>query len=260
MAEGFQIDLPCCNKPNCEIHTDDPLPLPQEIFTVLGSRLKEMVLYISRCSRSVPDYPTFDNLTTANKVVNICTVWTPPVTMDISTHYLYHWGVSSSANDLEDLVKKTISGGKVNIEIIGDSTLRDIPNIFEILGNRVQKYRLKTDFKIKSLGNSLNPLNSCRELYYRIPDTDQASMEAEEIDAMNRLLAHVAVDPRPMGPELIRLSKVYTPSCQILTCIVIWNIICPHRCKKTNVWHLFLPFSWLRYHYQYSSYWIAQCT
>ena len=169
MAEGFQIDLPCCNKPNCEIHTDDPLPLPQEIFTVLGSRLKEMVLYISRCSRSVPDYPTFDNLTTANKVVNICTVWTPPVTMDISTHYLYHWGVSSSANDLEDLVKKTISGGKVNIEIIGDSTLRDIPNIFEILGNRVQKYRLKTDFKIKSLGNSLNPLNSCRELYYRIP-------------------------------------------------------------------------------------------
>ena len=129
--------------------------------------------------------------------------------------------MSSSANDLEDLVKKTISGGKVNIEIIGDSTLRDIPNIFEILGNRVQKYRLKTDFKIKSLGNSLNPLNSCRELYYRIPDTDQASMEAEEIDAMNRLLAHVAVDPRPMGPELIRLSKVYTPSCQILTCIVI---------------------------------------
>ena len=54
MAEGFQVDLPCCNKSNCQLHTSNPWPLLQEVlaFSVkdLGPRLKELVLYLSRCS------------------------------------------------------------------------------------------------------------------------------------------------------------------------------------------------------------------
>ena len=215
MAEGFQIDLPCCNKSNCEIHTSNPWPLLQEVlaFSVkdLGPRLKELVLYLSRCSRSTLDYTTWvDNFAAANKVANICIVSTPPETIDVSTHYLYHWGLSSSATDLEDLIKKTISGGKVHIEIVGDSTLRDIPNIFEIMGNQnIQKYFLATNFKIKSLGHNLNTLSSCRGL---ILDDRVVSFDAEEIDVMNRMLAHIAVEPRTRGPEYINLPKVSSSS------------------------------------------------
>ena len=33
-------------------------------------------------------------------------------------------------------------------------------------------------------------------------------IEAEEIEAMDRILAHVAVEPRPKNPENIRIPKV----------------------------------------------------
>ena len=123
---------------------------------------------------------------------------------------MYHWGLSSPASDLEDLLKKTISGGKVHIEIVGDSTIRDIPNIFEILGNQdIQKFFLETDFKIKSLGNNLNMLNTCRGL---ILDDRVVSFDAEEIDVMERMLGHIAVKPRPRGPEYINLPKVCSSS------------------------------------------------
>ena len=246
-AEGFQVDLPCCNKSNCKLHTSQPWPLLQEVlaFSVkdLEPRLKELVLYLSRCSRSTLDYTTWvDNFAAANKVANICIVSTPPETIDVSTHYLYHWGFSSPATDLEDLLKKTISGGKVHIEIVGDSTLRDIPNIFEILGNQnIQKYFLETDFKIKSLGNNLNTLNSCRGL---ILDDKVVSFDAEEIDVMNRMLAHIAMEPRPRGPEYINLSKVCSSS--FVMPLITPIVVCKHSVTKASQVFVFKFSKWSR--------------
>ena len=75
-----------------------------------------------------------------------------------------------------------------------------------MLGNQTPKpigYYLTTDLKIKSLG-SLDHLSLCVCLELQNGDP----IEAEEIEAMDRILAHLAVEPRPRNPENIRIPKV----------------------------------------------------
>ena len=94
MAEGFQVDLPCCNKSNCKLHTSNPWPLLQEVlaFSVkdLEPRLKELVLYLSRCSRGKISKSIFWRPISRSRVWE--TTWTLSTAAEgwYSTTKLYH--------------------------------------------------------------------------------------------------------------------------------------------------------------------------
>ena len=109
-----------------------------------------------------------------------------------------------------DLIKRTPRGERqeINIWSKDSSDQRAFPdNLFEVLGNQTPKplyYLLKTNLKIKSLGSTLDHLSLCVTLWLM----NKAPIEPEEVEAMNRLLAHVAVEPRPKNLLDICIPKV----------------------------------------------------
>ena len=140
-----------------------------------------------------------------NSGVNFCLVWTPNQNEHDNVIQLdYHLGESNTVTNLVGLIKRTLTGERQQIGIYSTtwhSELRAIPNLFEVLGSQEPKpfgYYLETDLKIKSLG-SLDHLSLCEVLELQNGDP----IEAEEIEAMDRILAHVAVEPRPRNPMTI---------------------------------------------------------
>ena len=109
-----------------------------------------------------------------------------------------------------DLIKRTLRGERQGINIWSKdcSDQRAFPdNLFEVFGNQTPKpvcYSLLTTLKIKSLGSTLDHLSLCMNLWL----FNKAPIEAEEVEAMNRLLAHVAVEPRPENLLDIIIPKV----------------------------------------------------
>ena len=146
-----------------------------------------------------------------SKGVNVCTLWTPNQNEDFKVNRLhYYWGESSTAASLVDLIKRTLTGERQEIYIWSKdgSDQRALPdNLFEVFGNQTPKplcYFLQTNLKIKSLGSTLDHLSLCVNLGLM----NKAPIEPEEVEAMNRLLAHVAVEPRPVNPVRINIPKV----------------------------------------------------
>ena len=109
-----------------------------------------------------------------------------------------------------DLIKRTLTGERQAIDIWSKdgSDQRALPdNLFEVFGNQTPKplwSLMGTDLKIKSLGSTLDHLSLFKSLFLN----NKAPIEPEEVEAMNRLLAHVADEPRPKNPMLINIPKV----------------------------------------------------
>ena len=145
------------------------------------------------------------------KGVNVCTLWTPNQNEDLNfIKFDYYLDKSSTAASVVDLIKRTLRGERqeINIWSKDSSDQRAFPdNLFEILGNQTPKpvcYSLQTNLKIKSLGSTLDHLSLCVTLWLM----NKAPIEPEEVEKMNRLLAHVAVEPRPVNPVRINIPKV----------------------------------------------------
>ena len=190
----------------------------------MKSSLKEAVFFLSRCSFVDPkDWLWIEVFAgeAENSGVNFCLVWTPNQNEHDNVVRLdYHLGESNTVTNLVGLIKRTLTGERQQIGIYittWHSELRAIPNLFEVLGNQEPKpfgYYLETDLKIKSLG-SLDHLSLCEVLELQNGDP----IEAEEIEAMDRILAHVAVEPRPRNPENIRISfllYIYQRKCCLI--------------------------------------------
>ena len=146
-----------------------------------------------------------------SKGVNVCTLYTPNQNEDLKVNGLsYFWGEPSTAASLIDLIKRTLAGERQAISIWskGGSAQRALPDtLFEVFGNQTPEplfYFLQTNLKIKSLGNTLDHLSLCKGLFLY----NKAPIEPEEVEAMNRLLAHVAGEPRPKNLLDIRIPKV----------------------------------------------------
>ena len=188
----------------------------------MKSSLKEAVFFLSRCSCDDHDDWLWIEVFAGeaeNSGVNFCLVWTPNQNEHDNVIQLdYHLGESNTVTNLVGLIKRTLTGERQQIGIYRTSwhsELRAIPNLFEVLGNQTPKpigYYLETDLKIKSLG-SLDHLSLCEVLELQNDGNvfhggNGDPIEAEEIEAMDRILAHVAVEPRPRNPENIRVPKV----------------------------------------------------
>ena len=209
----MELELPGCNLPGCEVHTETEWPILEKIFEFMKASLKEAVFFLSRCSCVDPEDWLWIEVFAGeaeNSGVNFCLVWTPNQNEHDNVIQLdYHLGESNTVTNLVELIKRTLRGERQQIGIYSTSwhsELRAIPNLFEVLGNQTPKpigYYLETDLKIKSLG-SLDHLSLCEVLELQNGDP----IEAEEIEAMDRLLAHVAVELRPRNPENIRIPKV----------------------------------------------------
>ena len=203
------MDLPGCNLPGCEVHTETKWPILQDIFKFLESNLKEAVLLLSGCNDEccLDDLPW---LVKKNKGVNICTVWTPNPAKNIDvTGFDYYLGESNTVTSLVDLMRRTLTGERQEIFIWSKdrSDQRDVSNLFVVLGSQTPRplwYSLKTNLKIKSLGGSSDHLSLC----YVLELFNDAPIEAEEVEAMDSLLAQVAVEPRPRNPDRITIPKV----------------------------------------------------
>ena len=146
-----------------------------------------------------------------SKGVNVCTLWTPNQNEDFKVNVSHYFlDKSSTADSVVDLIKRTLRGERQEIYIWSKdrSDNRAFPdNLFEVLGNQTPKplgYSLATNLKIKSLGNTLDHLSLCKGLFLY----NKAPIEPEEVEAMNRLLAHVAGEPRPKNLLDIIIPKV----------------------------------------------------
>ena len=174
----------------------------------MKSSLKEAVFFLSRCTCDDHDDWLWIEVFAGeaeNSGVNFCLVWTPNQNEHDNVIQLdYHLGESNTVTNLVELIKRTLTGERQQIGIYRTSwhsELRAIPNLFEVLGNQTPKpigYYLETDLKIKSLG-SLDHLSLCEGIELKNDDP----IETEEIEAMDRILAHVAVEPRPRNPSTI---------------------------------------------------------
>ena len=204
------MELPGCNLPGCEVHTETEWPILEKVFKFMKSSLKEAVFLLSRCSCDDPDNWLWIEVFAGeaeNSGVNFCLVWTPNQNEHDNVIQLdYHLGESNTVTNLVELIKRTLTGERQQIGIysttaVESAELRAIPNLFEVLGNQAPQpfgYYLVTNLKIKSLG-SLDHLSLCEGIELKNDDP----IEAEEIEAMDRILAHVAVEPRPRNPETI---------------------------------------------------------
>ena len=209
------MDLPGCNLPDCEVHTETKWPILQDIFKFLESSLKEAVFFLSGCNDEcyLDNLMTMDNLpwiVKRNKGVNICTVWTPNPDKHIDvTGFDYYLGESNKVSSLVDLMRRTLTGERQEIFIYSKdrSDRRDISSLFEVVAKQTPRplwYSLSTNLKIKSLGGSSDHLSLCNvlELF------NDAPIEAEEVEVMDSLLAQVAVEPRPRNPDRITIPMV----------------------------------------------------
>ena len=213
LTKTLELELPDCNLPGCESHTETEWPILNELFKFMKSSLKEAVFLLSNCRGRYDDGPFWIErfAMEKSKGVNVCTLYTPNQNEDFKVNILhYYWGESSTAASLVDLIKRTLTGERQEIYIWSKDAYdqRALPdNLFEVLGNQTPKplsYSLATNLKIKSLGRTLDHLSLCKGLFLY----NEAPVEPEEVEAMNRLLAHVAVEPRPVNPVRIIIPKV----------------------------------------------------
>ena len=212
LTKTLEMDLPGCNLPGCESHKETKWPILTEVFEFMRSSLKEAVFFLSRCSDDWTEHLWIESFAIeTSEDVNICTVFTPNQNEDLNViKFDYYWGESSTAASLVDLIKRTLTGERQAIDIWSKdgSDQRALPdNLFEVFGNQTPKplrYTLQTDLKIKSLGSTLDHLSLCMDLWL----LNKAPIEPEEVEAMNRLLAHVADEPRPVNPMMINIPKV----------------------------------------------------
>ena len=206
------MELPGCNLPVCDSHKETDWPILTEVFEFMKSSLKEAVFLLSNCRGGYDHLFWIERFAMEkSKGVNVCTLWTPNQNEDFKVNRLhYYWGESSTAASLVDLIKRTLTGERQEIYIWSKdgSDQRALPdNLFEVFGNQTPKplrYTLQTDLKIKSLGSTLDHLSLCMDLWL----LNKAPIEPEEVEAMNRLLAHVADEPRPKNPMTISIPKV----------------------------------------------------
>ena len=212
LTKTLELELPGCNLPGCESHTETEWPILNEVFKFMKSSLKEAVFHLSNCRGGYDHLFWIERFAMEkSKGVNVCLLWTPNQNEDFKANRLhYYWGESSTAASLVDLIKRTLTGERqvINIWSKDCSDQRAFPdNLFEVLGNQTPKplyYLLQTNLKIKSLGSTLHHLSLCMNLWLM----NKAPIEAEEVEAMNRLLAHVAVEPRPKNLLDICIPKV----------------------------------------------------
>ena len=203
LTKTLEMELPGCNLPGCESHTETEWPILNEVFEFMKSSLKEAVFLLSNCRGRYDDLSWIGRFAMEkSKGVNVCLLWTPNQNEDFKANRLhYYWGESSTAASLVDLIKRTLAGEtqEINIWSKDASDQRALPDtLFGVLGNQTPKplfYFLETNLKVKSLGNTLDHLSLCTGLVLN----NKAPIEPEEVEAMNRLLAHVAVEPRPVN-------------------------------------------------------------
>ena len=209
------MELPGCNLPVCESHKETDWPILTEVFEFMKSSLKEAVFLLPRCNDDLREqlflFLIYMFAREKCKGLNVCTLWILNQYEDLDViRFDYFWGESSTAASLVDLIKRTLRGERQWICIWSkdSSDQRAFPdNLFEVLGNQTPKpvcHSLKTNLKIKSLGSTLNHLSLCMNLMLR----NNAPIEAEEVEAMDWLLAHVAVEPRPKNLLYICIPKV----------------------------------------------------
>ena len=212
LTKTLELELLGCNLPGCESHTETEWPILNEVFEFMKSSLNEAVFLLSNCRRGFNDPSWIERFAMEKgKVVNVCTLYTPNQNEDFKVNiFHYYWGESSTAASLVDLIKRTLTGEAQAITIWSKdaSDQRALPdNLFEVFGNQTPKplcYTLHTNLKIKSLGNTLDHLSLCKGLFLY----NKAPIEPEEVEAMNRLLAYVAGEPRPKNLLEIRIPKV----------------------------------------------------
>ena len=210
LTKTLEMELPGCNLPGCESHTETEWPILNEVFEFMKSSLKEAVFLLSNCRRGFNDPSWIERFAMEkSKGVNVCTLWAPNQKDDFKL-ISYYWGESSTAASLIDLIKRTLAGETQAIYIWSEDRpdQRALPDtLFEVLGNQTPKplgYFLQTNLKIKSLGNTLDHLSLRKALWLM----NNAPIDPEEVEAMDRLLAHMAVEPRPVNPMRIRIPKV----------------------------------------------------
>ena len=203
LTKTLEMELPGCNLPVCESHKETDWPILTEVFEFMKSSLKEAVFLLSRCGEDRNDLSWIERFAMEKgKGVNVCTLYTPNQNEDLKVNVLsYFWGEPSTAASLIDLIKRTLAGERQAIYIWSEDRpdQRALPDtLFEVLGNQTPKplgYYLQTNLKIKSLGNTLDHLSLRKALWLM----NNAPIELEEVEKMNRLLAHVAVEPRPVN-------------------------------------------------------------
>ena len=210
LTKTLEMELPGCNLPGCESHTETEWPILNEVFEFMKSSLKEAVFLLSNCQGGYNNLFWIERFAMEkSKGVNVCTLWAPNQKDDFKL-ISYYWGESSTAASLIDLIKRTLAGERqeINIRSKDASDQRAFPNtLFEVFVNQTPKplcYALQTNLKIKSLGSTLHHLSLCMNLVLR----NKAPIEPEEVEAMDRLLAHVAVEPRPKNLLDICIPKV----------------------------------------------------
>ena len=215
------MELPGCNLPGCESHKETEWPILSEVFEFMKSSLKEAVFHLSNCRGRYNDPFWIGRFAMEkSKGVNVCTLWTTNQNEDLETNrFDYYWGESSTAASLVDLIKRTLATGErqaIYISSKDRSDQRALPdNLFEVLGSQTPKplcYSLATKLKIKSLGSTLDHLSLCMGLFLY----NEAPVEPEEVEAMNRLLAHMAGEPRPVKIRIPKVSWKYQPYQAIL--------------------------------------------
>ena len=214
LTKTLEMELPGCNLPVCESHKETDWPILTEVFEFMKSSLKEAVFLLPRCNDDLKEQLfSIDMIEMIEKCkgLNVCTLWTPNQNEDFKVNRLhYYWGESSTAASLVDLIKRTLAGEtqEINIWSKDASDQRALPDtLFGVLGNQTPKplfYFLETNLKVKSLGNTLDHLSLCTGLVLN----NKAPIEPEEVEAMNRLLAYVAGEPRPKNLLDICIPKV----------------------------------------------------
>ena len=209
------MELPGCNLPVCESHKETDWPILTEVFEFMKSSLKEAVFLLPRCNDDLKKqlflFLIYMFAREKCKGLNVCILWTPNQNEDLNViRFDYFWGESSTAASLVDLIKRTLAGERQAISIWskGGSAQRALPDtLFEVFGNQTPEplfYFLQTNLKIKSLGNTLDHLSLCKGLFLY----NKAPIEPEEVEAMDRLLGHVAGEPRPENLMRIIIPKV----------------------------------------------------
>ena len=207
MVRSIEIELEGCNSSSCEDHPEREWLVLEKICNHLGSNLKEMVVHLSIDWTAEPD-PWIAKFARdiRGRGITICSAWKLP---DESVILDYHCAASTSESSLVKLMTRTFRGKSQEVRIWGnhDVALSISANVFETLSNLAEDglFDLHTNIKIKSMDN-LEHLKNCLELGLH----NSATVEDEEVVAMERILAQVAMDPRPRNPQGILLPKVIT--------------------------------------------------
>ena len=135
LTKTLEMELPGCNLPGCESHTETEWPILNEVFEFMKSSLKEAVFLLSNCQGGYNNLFWIERFAMEkSKGVNVCTLWAPNQKDDFKL-ISYYWGESNTAASLIDLIKRTLAGERQAISIWskGGSDQRAFPdNLFEV--------------------------------------------------------------------------------------------------------------------------------